>query len=203
MITVAKIKICGLYRDEDIAAINELHPDYCGFIVEFPKSHRSLSREEVRRLSSLVTDGIKKVGVFVDADVSLVTSLLSDGTIDIAQLHGNEDEAVILKIKESTGKPVIKSFIINGKSDVAAAEASPADYVLLDKGQGCGESFDWSIVSDMKREYFLAGGLNASNLSDAIERLAPFAVDISSGVETNRVKDKAKIAEVIRIVRGN
>ena len=140
--------------------------------------------------------------MFVDAPPELPVSLLRDGTLWAAQLHGNEDEDYIEKIQNMTGKPVIKAFSIKTREDVEKAKKSSADYILLDHGKGgTGESFDWSLIRNMDRPYFLAGGLNAENVEQAILQTHPFAVDISSGVETDGVKDPKKITECIRRIR--
>ena len=199
-----RIKICGLKSPEDIRMINTYRPDYCGFIINFPKSHRSRSADQVRALvAELDRSRITPVGVFVDEPLEHVTELLRDGTIEIAQLHGKEDEAYIRKLQSMTGKPVIKAFQIKNAEDIHHAIESPADYILLDKGQGSGETFDWSLPGAIERPWFLAGGLNDENLAQAIERLRPWAVDLSSSVETEQRKDAEKIRRVIEIVRDH
>ena len=124
-----KIKICGLRRREDILAVNEANPDYCGFIVEFPKSFRSVTADEVRELVKNLSPEIQPVGVFVNAAMELVRSLLDDGTLAMAQLHGQEDESYIAELKAHTDKPVIKAFSIKKADDMENALQSPADYI--------------------------------------------------------------------------
>ena len=198
---MTQIKICGIKRDEDVAYINELKPDYCGFIVNFPKSHRSIDIGELESLAQAVSQGIKRVGVFVNDDINIISRLLNEDIIHIAQLHGNEDESYISKLRNLTSKPIIKAFTIKSQDDVLNATKSSADYILLDKGQGSGETFDWSLISSIDRPWFLAGGLGPDNLEEAIKNIRPYAVDLSSSVETNKVKDKDKISKVIDIVR--
>ena len=200
-----RIKICGLTRLEDIDAVNELKPEYVGFV--FAKSRRQITKEHAVTLRCYLDPEIQAVGVFVNELPAIVAgylpvSLLRDGTLWAAQLHGNEDEDYIEKIQNMTGKPVIKAFSIKTREDVEKAKKSSADYILLDHGKGgTGESFDWSLIRNMDRPYFLAGGLNAENVEQAILQTHPFAVDISSGVETDGVKDPKKITECIRRIR--
>lgn len=199
---MTKIKVCGLQSMADIHAVNEAEPDFCGFIVEFPKSFRSISREEVKMLSSKLREGILPVGVFVNAPVELPARLLEEGAIALAQLHGQEDEAYIRELRNYTDKPLIKAFSIKTKEDIQKSLQSTADYILLDQGAGgTGKTFDWSLVPEITRPYFLAGGLSAENLALAIEALHPWAVDLSSSLETDRRKDPVKIMEAVRTVR--
>ena len=193
-----KCKICGLYREEDITYINQVRPEYCGFIIEYPKSHRSLTVEQVEKLSKNVDKGIIRVGVFVDTSADLIEDLLNREVIDIAQLHGDEDDAFVKKIQKNTGKPVIKAFVIKAAKDLELVRRSSADYVLLDAGRGQGKSLDWNWLREnhLGRKYFLAGGLDRDNIEKAIEMLHPYAVDISSGVETEKKKDLEKIKEI-------
>ena len=198
-----KIKICGLRRREDILAVNEAKPDYCGFIIEFPKSFRSVTADEVRDLVKDLIQEIQPVGVFIDAPMELVRSLLDDGTLALAQLHGQEDESYIRELKTYTDKLIIKAFSIKTEADIKKAVRSEADYILLDQGAGgTGETFDWSLVPAIKRPWFLAGGLGCENLESAIHLLHPWAVDLSSSVETDGHKDPDKILEAVYAVRN-
>ena len=131
-----KIKICGLKRPEDITYVNEAKPDYCGFIIEFPKSSRNVTGVQVRELTARLASDIIPVGVFVNAAPERVEELLLDGTIHIAQLHGQEDETYIRRIQKSTGHQVIKVFSVKTAQDIENALKSPADYILLDQGGG-------------------------------------------------------------------
>ena len=145
---------------------------------------------------------ILPVGVFVDARPELPISLLRDGSLWAAQLHGNEDEEYIEKIQNMTGKPVIKAFSIKTPEDVQRALRSPADYILLDQGTGgTGEPFDWSLVPPVRRPFFLAGGIGFENLREAISTLHPWAVDLSSSLETNGKKDPVKIRQIVRMLK--
>ena len=198
-----KIKICGLRRPQDILIANRYKPDFAGFIIDFPKSHRSISGQEVKNLRQNLDHGIPAVGVFVDQPVQKVIDLLTDGTIDIAQLHGKESPEYINEVQKSTGKKVIKAFEVKTSEDIERALESPADYLLLDQGKGGGETFDWSLITEkIDRPWFLAGGLTVDNLQQAIDTVHPWGLDISSGVESNGVKDEEKVKEVVSIVSG-
>lgn len=196
-----KIKICGLRRREDILAVNEAKSDYCGFIIEFPKSSRNVTGDQVRILIAELDKNIIPVGVFVNAAPERVEELLLDGTIRIAQLHGQEDDDYIRRIQKNTGSQVIKAFSVKAAQDIELALKSPADYILLDQGGGgTGQTFDWSLIPEIKRPFFLAGGLGADNLEQAVDTIRPYAVDLSSSVETDGVKDRSKILEAVSLV---
>lgn len=200
---MTRIKICGLFRPCDIDAVNEFLPNFCGFIVNFPRSHRSLTPIELRVLRAGLDPKITPVGVFVDQSVEDVAALLNEGTISISQLHGHEDEAYIARLRElAPGCVVWKAFKIRSDDDLRAANASSADLVVLDNGYGTGESFDWTLAERVKRPYLLAGGLTPENIPDAISRLHPWGLDISSGVETQKLKDRDKIRRAISAARA-
>lgn len=196
-----KIKICGLKRPEDITYVNEAKPDYCGFIIEFPKSSRNVTGALVRELTAKLNPDIIPVGVFVNAAPERVEELLLDGTIHIAQLHGQEDEAYIRRIQKNTGHQVIKAFSVKTAQDIENAMKSPADYILLDQGSGgTGQTFDWSLIPEIDRPFFLAGGLGVENLETAVRTINPYAVDLSSSVETDGMKDRDKILKAVQLV---
>ncbi len=197
---MTKIKFCGLSRLCDIEAANELKPEYIGFVFA-PGSRRYVSPEKAEELKRCLAPGILAVGVFVDEKPERIADLLKRGVIDMAQLHGGEDETYIETLRRLTGRPVIRAFRIRSADDAAAAERSGADYVLLDSGAGTGTAFDWRLVQTVKRPYFLAGGLSAENAASAVELLHPYAVDVSSGIETDEKKDKAKMAALIAALR--
>lgn len=197
---MTRIKICGLRRPEDIAIANRCHPDYAGFIVDFPKSFRSVEPAALHTLTDRLDPAIPAVGVFVDEDPAVIEQLVRINTIQMVQLHGHETPAMIRTV-QSFGAPVIKAFVIRSEADLQPAIDSPADAVLLDAGQGSGRTFDWSLLKQMDRPFILAGGLNPDNLSEAIQTLRPAAVDISSGAETNQIKDEQKIKQCIALCR--
>ncbi|MDD7424819.1 MAG: phosphoribosylanthranilate isomerase [Candidatus Methanomethylophilaceae archaeon] len=194
------VKMCGLRRACDIEAANELRPDYVGFVFA-NGSKRYVSPEEAKVLRSMLDPGISAVGVFVDADPSFIEDILDSGTIDMIQLHGNEDGGYIDRLRSSSSAPIVKAFRIGDGMDVDEIMSCPADHIMLDSGAGTGNVFDWNMIENMNRPYFLAGGLSADNVEEAIERLHPFAVDVSSGIETDGFKDKTKMAAFVAAVR--
>lgn len=197
---MTKIKLCGCFREEDIQTANILHPDYIGFVF-FKKSHRYVAQAQALKLKRLLSPTIRAVGVFVNEDIENVMHLLSEGIIDLAQLHGDEDEDYILRLQERFGKPVIKAFVLRKKDDIIKAEKSPAGHILLDAGMGDGTTLNWDELQDIRHPYFLAGGLDPENVINAVKTLHPFAVDVSSGIETNRIKDPRKMEAFVNAVR--
>lgn len=198
---MTKIKLCGLSRECDIEAVNELCPEYIGFVFA-NKSKRYVTPAKAKELRTILNKDIKAVGVFVNEDIEKVSELLENDIIDIAQLHGSEDEEYISKLREKTGKQIIKAFKISCSADAVSAEKSSADFILLDSGAGTGSVFDWEWLSEVRRPYFLAGGLSTDNVESAIKKLSPYAVDVSSGIETEGVKDETKMREFVSKVRN-
>lgn len=191
---MTKIKICGLFRPCDIEYVNEAQPDWCGFIINFPKSRRNRTPDQVRELRRGLDSSVTPVGVFVDQPLEEVAALLNDGTISIAQLHGREDDAYIAALRAlAPGKEIWKAIQVRSPADLEEAARFPADQILLDSGQGTGRTFDWGLLRNFPRPYLLAGGLTPENLREAVRALHPAGVDLSSGVETNGVKDFTKI----------
>ena len=197
---MTKIKICGLKSEDDISYVNELRPDYIGFVFLQGRA-RYVSPERAARLKSLLNPAIQSVGVFVNEPLENVAALLQNGTIQAAQLHGQENADYAQRLKYLCDKPIIKAFIIKTREDIEKALAYPCDYLLLDNGLGTGETFDWSLIQDIRRPFFLAGGLTPQNVNDAISLTHPYGVDTSSGVETDGCKDYAKIKAFINAVR--
>ncbi|MCR4893697.1 MAG: phosphoribosylanthranilate isomerase [Eubacteriales bacterium] len=195
------IKICGLFRDIDIDYVNEAMPDCAGFILYFPKSHRNIDPERARELISALSEGIKAVGVFVDLPLETVAETASFIGFDAVQLHGHEDRDYILTLREKTGLPVWKAFRVRTGEDLEQARLSPADEVILDNGYGTGETFDWDLLGGFSRKFILAGGLTPENIPEALRLYSPGMIDISSGVETDRKKDREKIIAAVRAVR--
>lgn len=193
-----KIKFCGLFREEDIEYVNKLNPDYIGFV--FAKSKRQITEEKAINLKNKLNSNIKVVGVFVDEDIEKIIDLLSNGVIDIAQLHGNEREKDIKTIKNKSKKQVIKAIRVTSSEDIESWKNSCADFLLLDNGQGTGKIFDWNNIKNLNRSFFLAGGLSIDNIKEAIEKVSPMAIDISSGIESNGIKDYEKMKEVMKIL---
>ena len=209
-----KLKICGMRRPDDIEIANKYKPDYVGFV--FAQSPRKVSYEQAKELSGLLSDDIVPVGVFVNEHMKLIVDLFKDGIIEIAQLHGDEDEKYIRNLKdksiEETGKEISVINAIEIKDDADYDDEllkwrdSASDYFILDSGKGSGKTFDWSLIDKesefFKNSIFLAGGLNSENLALAIEEFNPFAVDLSSSVETDGFKDEEKIKEIIEIMEN-
>ena len=197
---MTKIKLCGLSRIQDIETANTLKPDYIGFVFA-AKSKRRVTQLQAAELKSKLNPETKAVGVFLDDDLDMVAGMMNLGIVDVVQLHGSEDEEYIKKLRVITDKPIIKAFVINTAEDVKRAEQSTADYILLDGGKGSGKVFDWSLLKEIKRPYFLAGGLNTENAAQAVAILKPFAVDVSTGIETDGFKDAEKMTAFVAAVR--
>lgn len=193
----AKIKICGLFRPVDIEYANSVHPDYIGFVF-WEESRRRVTPEQAAALREKLAPEIQAVGVFVDAPCEEIISLLEAGTIDIAQLHGEESEEDIRYIQAVTHKPVIKVVRVRDRYDVEAWLDSSADWLMFDSGMGSGITFDWRLLDGVEREYFLAGGLTPEKVRKLPEYLCPYAVDMSSGVETEGLKNFEKMQAAVR-----
>lgn len=194
-----KIKICGLSRPEDVAYVNEARPDFCGFVINVPKSIRNVSADQMRALVKELAPGIIPVGVFRDEPLESVAALLEEGKIRMAQLHGHEDEAYVRELKSRGDFTVIRAF---NEKTFDQAEGSAADYILLDNGEGgTGETFDWTMTEGIRRPFFLAGGIGPGNIEQALREVRPWAVDMSSGLETDGKKDRQKILAAVEAVR--
>lgn len=202
---MTKIKICGLTRQVDIDMVNDVLPDYIGFV--FAKSKRQVTEALAEELKSRLNPTIRCVGVFVNEDFDRIVRLCRKNIIDIVQLHGDEKEDYVIKLKEQISNPIIKAARVRDHKDIQSAQMFQCDYLLLDaykEGQygGSGDAFDWSVISDINKAYFLAGGINSDNVIKAVTKVRPYAVDVSSGVETDGVKDKNKIIDIITKVRS-
>ena len=202
---MTKIKMCGMMQPKDVIAACTAGADYIGFILS-DGFRRSIGLGTFCELASYADDynrDAKKVGVFVNEPMENILEYYAE-MLDVIQLHGNEYNDYITELKARTGKPVIKAFKITSEDDVKYAQKSKADFVLLDSGTGTGKLFDHSLVKDIGRPYFLAGGLDPENVAEAIGALHPYAVDVSSGIETDGRKDAEKIrrfAETVRQMR--
>ena len=195
---MAKVKICGLSRIEDIECVNAVRPEYVGFV--FAPSRRQVTVEQAGVLASLLHPDIIPVGVFVDESIERILEIVEQGIIEAVQLHGHEDEAYVGHLRRRMNHVILKAVSVNDGEDLHGQTS--ADYLLVDHGSGgTGVPFDWSVLKGLHTAYFLAGGLSAYNIDDALGATSPFAVDVSSGVETNGVKDPEKIREFIRKVR--
>jgi len=200
---MTKIKICGVSRPEDIEYVNEAGPDYIGFV--FAESRRRVRVAQAAALRQALRAGIVPVGVFVNADIDEIAALYEQGVIEAAQLHGAEDESYVATLRAHSRVPIIKAFSIAEEADILRASASPADYLLLDHGSGgTGAAFDWNLIERrtgrLKKPWFLAGGIEEANIQAALAT-KPYGVDISSGAETNGIKDREKIKRLVKAVR--
>ena len=196
-----KIKICGIRRFEDIKIVNNYLPDYIGFV--FAKSKRQITYDEAILLKKNLNKNIESVGVFVNADKNEVLNLFNNNIINIAQLHGGESEDYILDLKDITHNKlkIIKAIEISENIDLDEYNNSDADFLLLDSGKGSGKTFDWDLIkTELKKDFFIAGGLNKSNICEAIEKFNPYGVDLSSAVESNGFKDEKKIREIMELI---
>ena len=198
---MTKIKICGLSRLQDIEAVNQALPDYIGFV--FAKSRRQVDAETAKVLKAALSSEIKAVGVFVNNSVDEIVAMAGNGTIDLIQLHGDEDDKMIAELKKAVQLPIIKAMRIRDASDIKKTDADYRLFDTFDASQygGSGACFNWKLIAAVKEDFFLAGGLKSDNIEAAINRVNPFGVDISSGVETNGKKDRQKIIRIIEKIR--
>ncbi|MCD7823201.1 MAG: phosphoribosylanthranilate isomerase [Oscillospiraceae bacterium] len=200
-----KLKICGIKRREDAEYLNEFKPDFAGFV--FAGAKRKIDFETAKALREILNPETKTVGVFVNEDLGFIRRLADEQVIDFVQLHGDEDNDYIKNLRTVCNLPIIKAQRIAIREDVKTYDA---DYYLFDTKRtgeygGTGESFDWSVLGDVRKPFFLAGGINLGNLDEALKiatEKSAFALDISSGVETDGLKDKLKIQETVRRVRA-
>lgn len=198
---MVKIKICGLMRLEDIEIVNKYKPDYIGFV--FADSKRKVSHEQASKMKDYLSSDIISVGVFVNADCEEILKLYNDGIIDMAQLHGDENEEYINYLKEKTNNElkIIKAIEMSHDNDLFNYDDSQADFLLLDSGKGSGKTFDWSLIrKDLKKEFFLAGGINSENVVQAIDEFSPYAIDLSSSLEVDGYKDEKKVKEIMEVI---
>lgn len=202
---MTKIKICGLTSFNDIEVVNQYRPDYIGFV--FAKSRRQISDELAKKLRARVESGIQVVGVFVNDTISHITNLCMQGTIDVIQLHGDEDNEYIRVIRQNTSVPVIKADRLENRMNAEMLQRSVADYILFDSFTnaseygGTGKPIDLSLLPSLIRPTFLAGGINETSVQQIIETYHPYCIDVSSSVETNGKKDPEKIIRMIQAVR--
>ena len=197
-----KIKICGLTRYSDAEYVNLAMPDYAGFVF-CDKSRRNIAFEQAKELRQALHPAIQTVGVFVNESMEQIASLYSEGVITIIQLHGGEDDAYIARLRVlAPDAEIWKAFPIRSEKDVRDAEECAADMVLLDSGGGTGRRFDWPLIKGFPRLFVLAGGLTPENIAEAVSRFHPYAVDVSTGVETDGYKDCQKIMAAVLAARG-
>ena len=202
---MSKIKICGIQYEEEIEFLNLLKPDYIGFV--FATSRRQVDYYKARQLKMYLQPSIQSVGVFVNHNIEEIIQLAEEKVIDLVQLHGDEDEVYIETLKRYIRLPLIKAIQVGTEIDLLEHELldGAADYYLLDKKSekgygGTGESFNWDLLRNIDRPYFLAGGIGIDNIDEAL-KYRSYCIDLSSKVETNGRKDMHKVKEVIEKVR--
>ena len=204
----AKVKVCGLRRIEDTEYANKVKPDFIGFV--FAESKRQITEQQALMLARNLDDSIKKVGVFVDQPGDMIVRLLEDKVIDLVQLHGKEDNDYIHRLCDMANIKkdcIIKAVRVKSAEDIKLAESYDCGYLLLDAysdkaAGGSGETFDWTMIKNVTKPFFLAGGISAENVETAIKCVHPFAVDASSSMETDGFKDYDKMAQFVSKVRA-
>lgn len=197
-----KIKICGLKRIEDVISVNVAEPDYCGFIFNVSGSRRSIGAEQLNILVDMLNPEIVPIGVFVNEKTDVILRIVRESGIRMVQLHGQENGEIIHTIQSKVQVPVIKAVSVRSKGDVRSAVLSPADYLLFECGEGgTGQTFDWNLLEDIPRPYFMAGGIGTHNMEEVLRRFSPFALDVNSSVETDGQKDGKKILAAVRMLR--
>ena len=197
-----KIKICGLKRIEDVISVNVAEPDYCGFIFNVSGSRRSIGAEQLNILVDMLNPEIVPIGVFVNEKTDVILRIVRESGIRMVQLHGQENGEIIHTIQSKAQVPVIKAVSVRSKEDVRSAVLSPADYLLFDCGEGgTGQTFDWNLLEDIPRPYFMGGGIGTHNMEEVLRRFSPFALDVNSSVETDGQKDGKKILAAVRMLR--
>jgi phosphoribosylanthranilate isomerase len=198
------VKICGLQQSKHVKAAVEAGADFIGFV--FAPSKRQITLEQAIQLAEHIPPHVKKVGVFVNEKPERIHTIFEKVGLDFVQYHGDECKEEILQI----GLPSIKAFSIDSQTDFLAIEQYEVDYYLFDapgaeyRG-GSGHTFNWAILEQMnipRNKVFLAGGLRSENVQQAIQQVQPFAVDVSSSVETDHVKDVHKIKQFIDATKG-
>ena len=219
-----KVKMCGISKVETIPAVVEAQPDYMGLV--FAPSKRQVTVDQAKILVSelhkqyanrynrnviqwsndVVQEFIKMVGIFVNETLDNLVTIATEVNLDAVQLHGDEDEAFIQTLKERTNVEVWKAVQIRSAADAEAWIDSSADMLLFDayhkdERGGMGEVFDWSCLDEFERPFMLAGGIDSTNVARAIRTVRPYGIDISSGIETEGVKDDEKIKAFTNIVR--
>lgn len=204
---MTKVKICGLFRPEDIKYANKLKPDYMGFMF-YKKSSRYVSPEQAKELKQMLNPEIVAVGVFVNEPIEFIADLVEQKIIEMVQIHGDEDAAYIAELHERISVPIIKAVRVKDASSFDGLENYACDYFLFDtykKGMygGTGERFNLTLGDEKRigKKYFVAGGLDATTVGEVLEHTYAMGVDVSGGVETNGVKDEAKMEAFIEAVR--
>ena len=206
---MTRVKICGLSRPEDIFQANKLKSDYIGFVF-YPKSKRAVTQSQAALLKAMLDKEIKAVGVFVNADIAFIEKLAQLRIIDLVQLHGDEDSLYIQELRKRVYIPIIKAIRVQGEESLQNLRNYPVDFFLFDTykpGQygGTGERFHLELEGvTIPKPYFIAGGLDASNVAHVIaENPHAYAVDVSGGVEDSAtgLKDAQKMADFVAQIK--
>lgn len=208
-----KIKVCGIRRPEDVDIVNTYLPDYIGFV--FAPTWRQIDTDTACSLKSLLHPEIKSVGVFVNQPIELLTEACARGAADYLQLHGQEDasyEKALVKALTQKGiknaeERLIQAYRIRSAADFDCIGNTLAPLLLLDAYSptdigGTGEAFDWTMIRNVNQPFFLAGGITAENVTEAIRLAQPFGIDASSSLETDKAKDREKIKLFIERIRN-
>lgn len=199
-----RIKICGLSREADVKGVNRLDINDAGFV--FADSSRQIDVRQASQFRSLLRPDIDAVGVFVNEEPERIISLVQRGIIQKVQLHGDEGQGYIERLKSSLDCPIIKAIRVKNAEAVTDGQNLGADMLLLDtyvKGQrgGSGQVFDLEKVPPIVMDWYMAGGLTPENIIQRLEKIRPYGVDVSSGVETEGCKDMNKIIQFVSKVR--
>ncbi len=201
-----RIKLCGLRRQEDIDAVNRYLPDFAGFV--FASSPRQVDARTAAELIGLLCPSVKSVGVFVNEPLERLGEIVKEAKLDIVQLHGDENEDYVTAAKK-LGLPVWKAVRVRTAQDIRAAQKFPVDALLLDSFLrdaygGTGKVANWEAIAQARPQmpFFLAGGLHAGNIAEAVRQIKPYGVDISGGIETDGYKDREKIRQIMGVLRG-
>ena len=199
---MTRIKLCGMMREQDIQTANQIRPYYCGFVFA-PESPRYVTPATASMLIRGLSRGITPVGVFRNNKPEYIAECCRISGVKTVQLHGDYGDADVVSIKELTGLPVIRAFSVSSRDEAEKAAESSADFLMFDSGLGgTGKTFDISVLSGIGRDFFLAGGLDAENVAQTIKDIMPFAVDVSSGIETGGLKDPVRMKAFADAVRG-
>lgn len=194
------VKICGLMSSVDAIYANMAGPDMVGMVFSRGR-RRTVTKDQAAQICSML-GSIQRVGVFVDEEPQYIADIVDSGLVDTVQLHGVDDSR-FKAVRDAVSVPIIRAYIVKSKEDVQSAASSEADHIILDAGMGSGKTIDWSLLEDVGFPYILSGGLDPSNVLEAIRRLHPAGVDVSSGVETDGIKDPTKMTSFVYAARGN
>lgn len=205
-----KVKMCGMQRMEDIAYANEVRPDAIGYIF-FKKSKRYVTGKQAKSLDQNLNQTIQSVGVFVNETIKNVVEIAKEVPLDVIQLHGDEDLDYIKNLKTKIEIPIWKAVRVKETKDIKEAEQLPVDRLLLDTfteeknmygGTGKVMNYDLIPKEGISKPFFIAGGLHKKNIKEITEKVHPYGIDISSGIETDGYKDLTKMKEIMEITGG-